>query len=57
MYMSLIHIDVNDVRFIQQTFLNTFCVTDTISSDRYLDRGTEDKIVNKNRPSPEELIF
>ena len=55
--MYLIHIYVNDVRFIQQTFLNTFCLIDTISSDRYSDRGTEDKIVSKSRPSPEELIF
>lgn len=55
--MCLIHIYVNDVRFIQQTFLNTFCVIDAISSDRYSNRGTEDKIVNKDRPSPEEFIF
>lgn len=55
--MYLIRIYVNDARFIQQTYLNSFCVIDAISSDRYSDRGTEDKIVNKNRPSPEELIF
>lgn len=51
--MYLIHVYVNDVRFIRQTYLNSFCVIDAISSDR----GSEDKIVNKNRPSPEELIF